>query len=268
MIFARLLHVRYPLGMTYITEYGTLGAKERRQLGFKRRYKDEHPEWDDSMVLLTRFVSERLTAGAQVLDAGCGHGNYVIDELRGRIGRAVGIDADPASTSKNVCLDAIVHGDLESLPFPDGTFDAVVSLWVLEHLRDPVRTFAEIRRVLKPGGFFAFVTPNRHAAIVAARRMMSAPLANRIVRRLYGRDDADMFDVFYRANSLQRLTDIAHEVGFSISELKENVDPSYTSFGPVTYAISSFVSRMRLTLVKPHIIGLFVKPNNIEVSDT
>ena len=38
----------------YISEYSDLGPKERRQLAWKRRYKEDVPAWDDSMVLLTK----------------------------------------------------------------------------------------------------------------------------------------------------------------------------------------------------------------------
>jgi len=45
-----------------------------------------------------------------------------------------------------------VLGIGEQLPFVDGTFDAVISIAVLEHVRDPIRCAAEISRVLKKGG--------------------------------------------------------------------------------------------------------------------
>jgi len=212
------------------------------------------------MLSLTRLVRERLQVGACVLDAGCGHGNYVIDELKDRIGRAVGIDADPSCTARNVCLDEIVHGTLDRMPFSDASFDAVISLWVLEHLEEPKRTVAEIYRILKPGGCFAFVTPNRRSTIVAARRMLSGALASRIVKALYGRERSDTFDVHYRANDVLSLSEIADKAGFVVRVLSENTDPSYTSFGPVTYAVSSMMSRMGSTLMRPHIVGILEKP--------
>jgi SAM-dependent methyltransferase len=49
----------------------------------------------------------------------------------------------------------------ERLPFPDGTFDVVISNHVVEHVADPDRHLSEIRRVLKASGVCYLATPNR-----------------------------------------------------------------------------------------------------------
>lgn len=247
--------------MPYITEYSDLGPKERRQLAYKRRYKSERPDWDDSMVLLTSLVSERVTPGSSVLDAGCGHGNFVIDELRPSFSSAIGIDADPKATSKNVCLDRVLTGFLERLPFPDASFDVVTSLWVLEHVEHPETVFKEVHRVLKPGGFFAFVTPNRRSLLIRFRRLMSKRLADVLLSRFYGREDKDVFDVSYRANDVKTFHSLATSAGFGVEVLQENQDPSYTSFEPVTYAISRWVSNLDASATRPHLIGILRRPS-------
>lgn len=50
--------------------------------------------------------------------------------------------------------------DAQGLPFPDGTFDAAISINVLEHVPDPARFAREAARVLRPGGRLLMVTPN------------------------------------------------------------------------------------------------------------
>jgi ubiquinone/menaquinone biosynthesis C-methylase UbiE len=50
-------------------------------------------------------------------------------------------------------------GSAEKMPFPDATFRAAMLLDVIEHLRNPVRALAEIRRVLAPSGVLLVATP-------------------------------------------------------------------------------------------------------------
>jgi SAM-dependent methyltransferase len=54
---------------------------------------------------------------------------------------------------------ACVQGAAEALPFADGSFRAAMLLDVIEHLRNPVRSLREIRRVLRPGAPLLVATP-------------------------------------------------------------------------------------------------------------
>lgn len=246
--------------MAYIKEYSDLDPKERRQLEFKRRYKVEHPAWDDSMILLRDLVAKRIPEQATVLDAGCGHGNFVIDELRSNIARAVGIDVNAEVTAKNICLDEIVFGRLEKLPFADASFDAIVSLWVLEHVSEPQKVFSEFARVLKPGGFIAFVTPNKRSWLIALRRLMNQRIADRLVERFYGRHEDDIFPVAYKANSLSQIQALANAAGLTVERLSENADPTYTSFGPMSYVASAIMGQLPFSMFRVHIVGILRKP--------
>ncbi|MCF8881061.1 class I SAM-dependent methyltransferase, partial [Hyphobacterium sp. SN044] len=91
----------------------------------------------------------------------------------------------------------------EQLPFADESFDLVVCLWVLEHLRSPENVLREVRRVLRPGGHFVFLTPNLRNPLLAFNRLGRAlpRLQRRLVPRLYGRVEADTFPIQYRANT-------------------------------------------------------------------
>ncbi len=51
----------------------------------------------------------------------------------------------------------VVTGEAEHIPFPSDTFDSVVSTWVLCSVRDVDTVLAEVKRVLKPGGYFYFI---------------------------------------------------------------------------------------------------------------
>lgn len=245
---------------SYIREYTNLTPQEYRQLHWKRQYKQEHAQWDDSMVLLRNVTEQNLPEkSCQVLDIGCGNGNFVIDELRDHFLSVVGVDMDANAVTKNVTCEKVVLYDGHKLPFPDQSFDVVLSLWVLEHVQDPKEFFAEVSRVLRPGGFFGFVTPNKRSALVGVRRLLHSSISNRLVTWLYGREEKDIFPVLYRTNSIKDISCFAKELGLSPSFLHENQDPTYTSFGKMSYYLSNLFSSLSVSFVKPHIVGILKK---------
>jgi len=91
-----------------------------------------------------------------VLDAGCGTGGLLRRLAERAIGRPLfGVEYfEPAARRASAKSGAAVAvGDVHALPFPDGTFGAVLSVDVLCHrLIQPERGLAEMRRVLAPGG--------------------------------------------------------------------------------------------------------------------
>jgi ubiquinone/menaquinone biosynthesis C-methylase UbiE len=101
-------------------------------------------------------------AGERVLDVGSGPGYFarMLARAVGPGGSVTGIDAAPEMTAyaarkaRRLPQCSFRSGTAESLPFPDGAFDLVVSSLVMHHLTDDVRgrAVAEMRRVLRPGG--------------------------------------------------------------------------------------------------------------------
>lgn len=253
----------------YIRVYSQLHPKEQRALEYTRRYKKEHPAWDNTSIRLCHFFSDilrkRNVSGPPViLDAGCGHGNYVIDEFRKNIQWACGVDIDQSVTAKNICLDEIRFSRLEAIPYQNESFDAVLCLWVLEHLQHPDEVLREIHRVLKPGGSFIFCTPNHLSAIVTVRKMLGSGIGVKINQRLFGRQEADIFPTAYQANDIKTLRRLLTEASFGINVLGLNFDPGYTAFNEGTYrlttALEKTIGRLFPTLTRPHIVGHAIKP--------
>lgn len=92
--------------------------------------------------------------GERILDLGCGDGQLTA-KLVASGAVLTGVDASPAMVAaareRGIVAD---QAQAESLPYPDGTFDAVFSNAALHWVRAQDAMMAEVRRVLKPGGRF------------------------------------------------------------------------------------------------------------------
>ncbi len=76
---------------------------------------------------------------------------------------------------------------------------------------------------------------------------------------LYGREENEVFSVWYRANTIETLTAYATMVGLQVEIMKENADPSYTSFDSLSYGVSKLFSSLPFSLFRPHIVGILKK---------
>ncbi|MCU1336318.1 MAG: Methyltransferase type 11 [Bryobacterales bacterium] len=99
--------------------------------------------------------AQQLPRGARVLDAGAGEGDY---KHHFAAQRYLGLDLGIGDRSWNY-LGLDVLGDLEALPFPDGTFEAAINIVTLEHVLHPARVLCELSRALTPGGRLLLVAP-------------------------------------------------------------------------------------------------------------
>lgn len=109
-------------------------------------------------------------AGSRVLEVGCGVGAQTTHLLAAGPGArivAIDISADSLAQARARVPGAAVQwcrADLFDLPFADATFDHLVVCFVLEHLSDPLRALAVLRRVLRPGGTITVVEGDHGSA--------------------------------------------------------------------------------------------------------
>lgn len=103
------------------------------------------------------FKDLPLPARGRLLELGCGVGAEL--DLLAQLGPGLdltGIDLSPShlGAAQRHLGDgvALVRGDAGRLPFGDGTFDRVLTVWLLEHVRHPEAVLREALRVLKPAG--------------------------------------------------------------------------------------------------------------------
>ncbi len=230
----------------------------RERCYIKRGWRHAYQHYQDT-------IAEHLDKHRSILDLGCGRAFPMAERFLSWSDHVYGIDpiaepakADPCATVK--------RGTADNVPFPDANFDVVVCRAVLEHLGDPRPVFKEVSRVLAPGGVFIFLTPSRYDYVSLAARALPNSWHPWIVRRLEGRDEADTFPTYYRANSQDAVESLAAEVGLGVQSLRYlNHHPQYFMFSPLLYRLAmsydQLVSRVEtLAFLRGWLLGVLAKP--------
>ena len=134
------------------------------------------------------FVTAHAPAG-RLLDLGCGAG-WSSSLFAAQGYDVVGLDLAAAFEPPPGERLRFSLGDAARLPFPDGSFDAVAAYQFLEHVPDPQSVLLEVRRVLRPGGWFCLVGPNLMGLTPSLTAALFHVWRNRPVRRIFLRDEA------------------------------------------------------------------------------
>jgi len=158
------------------------------------------------------LIARHTPEGGRLLDVGCSRGDPDLPSIR-RAGLSVGADVDLLGLRANDIDSACVLAPMGRLPFPDNTFDVVVCKWVLEHLEHPEADFAEMQRILRPGGALVALTPNKYTIFTFVSSVLSHRVKQILKGRMFGGHEEDTFPTWYRANDRATLRRLAESAG-------------------------------------------------------
>ncbi len=196
------------------------------------------PRLTHSQHLYEQVLKEHVDRDTKWLDLGCGH--QVLPfwrepeerELISRCGMIVGMDYDLASLQNHRSVSLRVRGHIDSLPFKESHFDLVTANMVVEHLADPALQFREIYRILKPGGVFLFHTPNAVGYPTLINKMVPEKLKHKLIYLLDGRQENDVFETHYRANTERHIGALAQATGFDVAKFRLTVSDAVCALVP------------------------------------
>lgn len=213
-----------------------------KQESLRQRYKALRPNYRPALEIYTGWLDRLVLDHTRLLDAGCGPGGLV-KQYVDMAEQVVGVDRYASTFQEPAEISTLIESDLDTLPFPDASFDVVTCSWVLEHLREPQNVFAEISRVLKPGGHFLFITPNKRNYVVWLRRLMPNHLGRRATRAIYARDEDFINPTYYRANSFREINTMLSDNGLRCERFEHVGDPTYLAFNELLFRVSVLMER-------------------------
>ncbi len=211
------------------------------------------PDVDFHQNHYARLLDRELPRHARWLDIGAGtrlHNGFGVptpEALAARCLEVIGVDVQVEHLRQNGALTSFVAGTVESIPFEANRFDFVSANMVLEHLENPDRAFAEIARVLAPGGKFAFVTPNRdHPLPRLSAAFLPPAIQRQLAHRVEGRPLEHIFPTFYRANTTRDIARHALRVNLHVDEINivRNI-PYFNRPAPMVWLECQFIRASR-----------------------
>jgi len=200
------------------------------------------------------MLRDSVTSETRWLDLGCGHNvlpPWRADEekrLAAMPERIVGLDYDMPSLRTHQAIEALVRGDVSTLPFRGDAFTLVTANMVFEHLREPETQLEEIKRVMEPGGELVFLTPNCAGYTTILGRLVPEFLKARVVHFFHGRIEGDVFPTFYRMNSPSRVHRAAERSGLIVEEIR--LIPSAAQFIKIPPLVIFELIWIRLTMTR------------------
>jgi len=228
----------------------------------RKRIFSNWPDFKSGGFFYRRFLSGQINPEKIILDIGCGKGG-ILSEFRGKAKAIIGADVDKESLSKNSLVDEKILASADKLPLESASVDVATAEFVIEHIENPERVFAEIFRVLKPGGRFIFITPNIFNPVMLASRFLPFGIHKFLRKKLLQKNEEACF-TYYRGNTYGKLTAIGKEAGFSELNLERAGNPEYLAFSPFlvipAIVFEKLIASRHLNFLQMYLTGCFYKP--------
>jgi len=224
----------------------------------------------DLVHIQTRYgkvLLDSVESDSYWLDIGCGRQLFPswampsqdIQKIVVTPKRIVGIDFDNAILDHPHIHDRTI-GSGYTLPFAANSFHLVTANMVMEHLDQPQTFLAEVARVLKPGGKFVFVTPNKYSPMIQLAYLIPDGPKKRLIWFIERRHADDVFPTYYRANRLGDLEEHSRRVGLAVHRLHYvNSIATLTRLGPIGFFESLFMGCLPKDR-RTNILGVLEKP--------
>ncbi len=198
------------------------------QAEYLARFYDPARGWVNGTHEFHDLCAKTIPLGSRILEVGPGPSNRT-SRFLAALGELHGIDPDPDARHN----DALSGFELLAgtrYPFPDASFGACVSSFVVEHVADPAAHLSEVARILAPGGSYVFRTPNRwHYVTLFASltpHWVHLLLANRL--RALPEDEHEPYPTTYALNTRSAVERHAARAGLRVESLRlVEKEPSY-----------------------------------------
>ena len=211
-------------------------------LKLKERFygKQEHP-----YRVYERIIAKYINKGDVVVDAGCGREALVLQKLIVKSNILVGLDISGLEKMENNKAVYLITSDLSKISLKDNSIDIVISRSVLEHLRNPIIVYKEINRILKPDGYFIFLTPNFFDYASIAAKIIPNRFHSYIVKRTEGRNEEDTFPTYYKSNTQWAIKNLSISAAFKVDRIfLLGQYPSYFMFNPLFFLIGTLYDKI------------------------